>query len=241
MFSVEHPASRASLSFTYSLTGDKKEALHKSASSFEVTVAPVLGLVIPVYCRQTGFSSASINFDEKPMVETEPTVSKQNMAAKVPVKEDRARTLDDALLRVVSNFENVHDLSKQQSAAIKSFVSGNDTFVSLPTGHGKSLVYQLAIPLAGELRKHSELWLSLPIHPMMLVVSPLTALIEDQMRSCEVFGLKCVKLEEFKEGDSVDLLFSSPETLEKHYEVVSNVSENIFGVVIDETHCVVTW
>lgn len=51
----------------------------------------------------------------------------------------------------------------------------------------------------------------------------------------------CVKLEEFKEGDSVDLLFSSPETLEKHYEVVSNVSENIFGVVIDETHCVVTW
>ena len=123
----------------------KKEALHKSASSFEVTVAPVLGLVIPVYCRQTGFSSASINFDEKPMVETEPTVSKQNMAAKVPVKEDRARTLDDALVRVVSNFENVHDLSKQQSAAIKSFVAGNDTFVSLPTGHGKSLVYQLAI------------------------------------------------------------------------------------------------
>lgn len=51
----------------------------------------------------------------------------------------------------------------------------------------------------------------------------------------------CVKLEEFKEGDSVDLLFLSPETLEKHYEVVSNVSENIFGVVIDETHCVVTW
>ena len=219
----------------------KKEALHKSASSFEVTVAPVLGLVIPVYCRQTGFSSASINFDKKPMVETEPTVSKQNMAAKVPAKKDRARTLDDALLPVVSNFENVHDLSKQQSAGIKSFVSGNDTFVSLPTGHGKSLVYQLAIPLAGELRKQSELWLSLPIHPMMLVGSPVTALIEDQMRSCEVFSLKCVKLEEFKEGDSVDLLFSSPETLEKHYEVVSNVSENIFGVVIDETHCVVTW
>ena len=91
-----HPASRAS--FTYSFVSGqetKKEALHKSASSFEVTVAPVLGLVIPVYCRQTGFSSASINFDEKPMVETEPTVSKQNMAAKVPVKEDRARTLDE--------------------------------------------------------------------------------------------------------------------------------------------------
>ena len=51
----------------------EKEALHKSALTFEVAVVPTLGLVIPVYCRQTGFSRASINFYEKPMVETEPT------------------------------------------------------------------------------------------------------------------------------------------------------------------------
>ena len=51
----------------------EKEALHKSALSFEVAVAPILGLVIPVYRGQTGFSSASINFYEKPMVKTEPT------------------------------------------------------------------------------------------------------------------------------------------------------------------------
>ena len=50
-----------------------KEALHKSVLTFEVAVAPTLGLVIPVYCCQTGFLSASINFNEKPMVETEPT------------------------------------------------------------------------------------------------------------------------------------------------------------------------
>ena len=78
----------------------KKEALHKPASSFEVTVVPVLGLVIPVYCRQTGFSSASINFDEKPMVGTEPTVSKQNMAAKVPAKEDRLRPIKPGFEKV---------------------------------------------------------------------------------------------------------------------------------------------
>lgn len=154
------------------------------------------------------------------------------MAAKGP-KGDREKTLDDVLLRVVSNFENVHDLSKQQSAAIKSFASGTDTFVSLPTGHGKSLIYQLAIPLAKELRKDSGWTLfRLPIRPMLLVVSPLNAVIEDQIR--------CVKIEKFKEGDSFDLLFSSPETLEKHYEDLSNLSENIFGVVIDVTHCVVT-
>ena len=46
----------------------EKEALHKSALMVEVAVAPTLGLVIPVYCRQ----SASINFYKKLMVETEP-------------------------------------------------------------------------------------------------------------------------------------------------------------------------
>ena len=51
----------------------EKDALHKSVLTFEVAVAPTLRLVIPVYFRQTGFSSASINFYEKPMVETEPT------------------------------------------------------------------------------------------------------------------------------------------------------------------------
>jgi len=60
----------------------EKEALHKSASSFEVAVAPNLGQVIPVYGCQTGFTSASINFYEKPMVETELTGYKENMAVK---------------------------------------------------------------------------------------------------------------------------------------------------------------
>jgi len=107
----------------------EKEALHKSALTFEVAVAPNLGLVIPVCSRQTGFLSASINFYEKPMVETEPTGCKKNVAAKRPAKGDRAKMLDDALLT-----------RKRQSASIKSFTSG--TFISLPrvTGRGKSFI-----------------------------------------------------------------------------------------------------
>ena len=50
------------LSFISFLHTRKKEALHKSSPSFEVAIALILGLVIPVYSRQTGFSSASINF-----------------------------------------------------------------------------------------------------------------------------------------------------------------------------------
>ena len=61
------------LSLFLSRQETEKKALHKFALTFEVAVAPTLGLVIPVYFRQTGCSSASVNFYEKPMVETEPT------------------------------------------------------------------------------------------------------------------------------------------------------------------------
>ena len=79
----QHPASTASfISLFFILYYTEKKALHKSASFFEVSVALTLGLVIPVYCRQTGFSSASINFYEKLMVETELTGCEENMAMK---------------------------------------------------------------------------------------------------------------------------------------------------------------
>ena len=42
-------------------------------------------------------------------------------------------------------------LKKEQKDAIESFILGRDTFVSLPTGIGKSLIYQLIVPLANEL------------------------------------------------------------------------------------------
>ena len=72
-----HPASRAFfISFFFNSYYTEKEALHKSALSFEVAVAPILGLVIPVYRGQTGFFSTCINYYEKLMVKSEPTASK---------------------------------------------------------------------------------------------------------------------------------------------------------------------
>ena len=59
-------------------------------------------------------------------------------------------------------------------------------------GHGKSLIYQLAIPLMKELSKRSdELLFHVPSHPMLTVVSPLTALKNYQINSCERLALKC--------------------------------------------------
>jgi superfamily II DNA helicase RecQ len=57
--------------------------------------------------------------------------------------------------------------------------------------------------------------------------------------------LRAVKLEcrdrEYNEFDNFDVLFTSPETLERHYITIRHLQDRIIGVVIDESHCVVNW
>lgn len=139
-------------------------------------------------------------------------------------------------------------LKKEQKDAIESFILGRDTFVSLPTGIGKSLIYQLIVPLANELLiqgRTTNYRRKLPTNPMLLVVAPLQALVNEQITSCEKLGLRAVKLEcrdrEYNEFDNFDVLFTSPETLERHYITIRHLQDRIIGVVIDEFHCVVNW
>ena len=145
---------------------------------------------------------------------------------------------------------SVSSLTPCQLDAFKAFIMGTDTFVSLPTGHGKSLIiYQIALPVVKELVKTypEELSQCFPSRPMLLVVSPLNALITNQMESCsKVFGLKVARLDEFiirensQSHNDIDILFTGPETLEKNYAFISCFAELLLAVVVDETHCVIT-
>ena len=66
-----------------------------------------------------------------------------------------ASELKSCILRVVESFlPSNFSVTTQQYESVESFVSGSDTFVSLPTGHGKSLIYQLIIPVVKELARH---------------------------------------------------------------------------------------
>ena len=126
---------------------------------------------------------------------------------------------------------SVSSLTPCQLDALKAFIMGTDTFVSLPTGHGKSLIYQIALPVVKELVKTYPEELSQCF----------------QSRS-KVFGLKIVRLDEFiirensqSHNDDIDILFTGPETLEKNYAFISCFAERLLAVVVDETHCVITW
>ena len=68
-------------------------------------------------------------------------------------------------------------LFPEQFKVLKTFVSGTEVLLNLPTGFGKSLVFQMA-PLV-----HAELSLGrngFAANPIIIVISPLVSLMEDQ-------------------------------------------------------------
>src|SRR5450755_3341259 len=71
-----------------------------------------------------------------------------------------------------------------QREAVQAALSGRDSLVVMPTGGGKSLCYQLPA-LAGDMD---------PGRPLVVVVSPLIALMSDQLRRLEQAGVRAAML-----------------------------------------------
>ena len=93
---------------------------------------------------------------------------------------------------------SIESLTKYQSKALFHVLNGEDTFVSLPTGHGKSLIYQLAPSVSKHLGLLGEV-------PIVLVISPLNALIDDQIASVTKLGITACKLDASSLEDTVSL------------------------------------
>jgi len=128
-----------------------------------------------------------------------------------------------------------------QKAIIESLFAGKDTFVIMPTGGGKSLCYQLP---------------GLMMDGCALVISPLIALMKNQVDSIRSYGekdsvahflnsslsktqMRLVK-EDITNGDT-KLLFVAPETLTKEENIEFFRASNISFVAIDEAHCISEW
>ena len=106
-------------------------------------------------------------------------------------------------------------LKAEQAAAISKFASGKDVFVALPTGYGKSLCY-CCLPYVFDRLKSVEK------QSIVVVVSPLVALMKDQVAGCSPMGFNAgyVNAEPGNEdmqrgvlGGKCQLVFMSPESL----------------------------
>ncbi len=134
---------------------------------------------------------------------------------------------------------SARELRPAQIRALTLMQQGRNVALIWPTGMGKSLCYQLPVLAAGEGRG--------------LVVSPLIALMEDQVAQswCEPWPVTCIhsnlsreqreaRLAQFESGE-VRLLYVTPERLR-----VSGVLERLKNLdiqllAIDEAHCISQW
>ena len=156
------------------------------------------------------------------------------------------KALNSALDKLQKSVK-ISKLTEPQSRSASNFLSGNDTFVSLPTGHGKSLIYQICPMIAQELASMETMDNRFPSDPMLIVISPVNSLTEDQIISCERMGLKACKVElettaTLQKACDYQLLYC-PEILksEDARKLLQKFSDCIIGVVVNESHCIVQW
>lgn len=176
----------------------------------------------------------------------------------------RATGLDGAMNYALDKLGFVDGFKNKQSVALKSFLRGHDLFVSLPTGFGKSVIFQVA-PLCvdflrGQVDADEQEGVTLDDvsnkptrHAVAVIVMPLKALITDQLSRAKELHIDAADVsggitDDIRKGicsAKYSLLFASPESLlgDAGHELfnISAIKEQLCGLFIDESHCVSKW
>ena len=132
------------------------------------------------------------------------------------------------------------DFRSPQGEIARSLLNGQDSITIMPTGGGKSVCFQLpALMQTG----------------VTLVISPLVALMENQVQELREENLPAAALHSELDGkarwrtlrslqnNALRLLYLSPETLlsQKVWEILCLPSVKINALVLDEAHCLTQW
>ncbi|MFT6166036.1 MAG: ATP-dependent DNA helicase RecQ [Vicingaceae bacterium] len=143
---------------------------------------------------------------------------------------------------------SIHDILKtywgfdqfrpKQEEIIQSVIDGKDTLALLPTGGGKSICFQIP---------------SLAQEGLCLVISPLIALMQDQVQNLKAKGVKALMIHSAMSRREIDItldnaaygdykfLYLSPERLETELFQARLKKMNINLVAVDEAHCISQW
>ena len=107
---------------------------------------------------------------------------------------------------VNSSYWNIN-IKPKQVKCLEVVYRGKDTVGFLPTGYGKSIVFHL-LPGIFLAKVSSRLTEQSPIHPVIIVISPLNALISDQIRRSTEGKVKAAILNVRKGKNGEDLEFN---------------------------------
>ena len=141
-------------------------------------------------------------------------------------------------INILERYWKFTEFRPNQEAIINSVLAGEDTFALLPTGGGKSLCFQIP---------------ALVKKGICIVVSPLIALMKDQVQSLNNKGIKAMALTSgisYKELDTLldncvygnyKFLYLSPERLQQELVQDRIRLMNVNLIAIDEAHCISQW
>src|SRR5690554_150765 len=155
------------------------------------------------------------------------------------IKKDKVIETD--LYAALKKYFGFNQFKGLQEEVVKSILAGNNTFVVMPTGGGKSLCYQLP---------------ALMQDGTAIVVSPLIALMKNQVDSLRALSseegvahvlnssLNKTEIRRVKNDIAngiTKLLYVAPESLTKAEYVEFLQGQNISFLAIDEAHCISEW
>lgn len=141
----------------------------------------------------------------------------------------------------LQNFFGFDNFKGEQEAIITNILAGNDTFVIMPTGGGKSMCYQLP---------------ALMSDGTAIVISPLIALMKNQVDQLRAFGgsdsiahflnssltkSDIARVKEDVLGGKTKLLYVAPESLTKQENIDFLRLNHVSFVAVDEAHCISEW
>ena len=141
-------------------------------------------------------------------------------------------------IEILKNTYGYPSFRGQQEDIIANVIAGNSAFVLMPTGSGKSLCYQIP---------------ALCRDGVGIIVSPLIALMQDQVSALQQLGIKAVAINSsmsaaavqhaknlIRSGD-VDMAYVAPERLLMEDFLALIAESKIALFAIDEAHCVSQW
>lgn len=144
---------------------------------------------------------------------------------------------------------NVANILPEQEESIREFFKEKNVFVNLPTGYGKSLIYQ-CLPFVYDILHAKPRGSSI-----IIVISPLRSLMNDQVSYLNNLCIPAIAItNELDDPEIIQqilngiyiVVFGSPECLLststwRGIFMSETLKEMIIGVAIDEAHCITQW
>ncbi|TYA78387.1 RecQ family ATP-dependent DNA helicase [Seonamhaeicola marinus] len=141
-------------------------------------------------------------------------------------------------INILERYWNYTEFRNNQEAIIDAILNGDDTFVLLPTGGGKSICFQVP---------------ALIKEGICIVVSPLIALMKDQVQALQNKGIKALAITSGISQSDLDtlldnciygnykFLYLSPERLQQELVQDRIRQMNVNLIAVDEAHCISQW